>query len=64
MLVSPAMHRPTAFRRGSHMPDTPKKPEQAATEKSAEKIGDLPNKPITENDAQTVKGGRGTYKDK
>jgi hypothetical protein len=46
------------------MPDAPKKPEQAATDKSNEKIADLPNKPITENDAQTVKGGLGSFKQK
>jgi hypothetical protein len=40
------------------MSDTPKKPEQE-TEKSEEKIGDLQNKPITEQDAQNVKGGVG-----
>jgi hypothetical protein len=41
------------------MPDTPKNPEKstADADPSKEKIADLPKKPITEQDAETVKGG-------
>ena len=43
------------------MSDIEKKPEQSADpEQSTEKIDDLPNKEITEEDAEAVKGGLGS----
>jgi hypothetical protein len=45
------------------MSDTPRKDQETAqvpeqVEQSADKIGDLPDKAITDQDAQAVKGGR------
>jgi len=46
---------------GEHMPDETKHPEQAEksakADQSADKVTDLPNKPLTDRDAQSVKGG-------
>jgi hypothetical protein len=42
------------------MPDTSKRPGQSTeTTQSAQTITDLPSKPITDQDAQAVKGGVG-----
>jgi hypothetical protein len=49
---------------GASVPDSPKKPEQSTdnADQSKEKIADLPKKPITEQDAETVKGGLSSIK--
>lgn len=47
------------------MPDNTKKPAQSTdTDKPAEKVEELTQKPITDRDAQTVKGGLGKDKPK
>ncbi|MGH7618210.1 MAG: hypothetical protein ACREPM_13370 [Gemmatimonadaceae bacterium] len=41
------------------MPDNSKKPEQSASSQhpTKEQIGELPERPVTERDADAVKGG-------
>jgi hypothetical protein len=61
MLVSHAGAASPLDHEGATMSDIEKKPEQSAEpEKPTEQIDDLPNKEITEEDAEAVKGGLGT----
>ena len=43
------------------MGDTTKKTDQSNTPRN-DKVDELPQKPITDNDAQSVKGGVGNFK--
>jgi hypothetical protein len=47
---------------GRAMSDTPKKPEQQDAEEFAVQFADLPNQPVTEKEADSVKGGFGDIK--